>query len=108
MLYVGGRPKLVDQLRAFTERCGGTLLAHDGGVEDNIALLPGLISQAEAAFFPVVCVSHLAAEKVKKFCRLGDKPFIALRSASLASFVAALERTLPPVITDPASDLPRR
>ncbi|WP_158810172.1 DUF2325 domain-containing protein [Beijerinckia sp. L45] len=91
LLYVGGRPKLVDQLKTITARHGGALLAHDGGIEDNIALLPGLISQADRAFFPVDCISHLAAGKVKKICRDAGKPFVPLRSASLASFLAALQ-----------------
>ena len=40
LLYVGGRPKQIGQLRQFTARQGGTLLSHDGGVEDSIASLP--------------------------------------------------------------------
>jgi hypothetical protein len=53
LLYVGGRPRLVDQLRAFVVERGGALMAHDGGVEDSLALLPGLVSQADAVYFPV-------------------------------------------------------
>ena len=97
-LYVGGRPKLIDQLRALTERRGGTLLSHDGGVEDKPTLLRGLISQADAVFFPVDCVSHYAAGQVKRLCREAQKPFVPLRSASLASFIAAtasLDHTAP-------------
>ncbi|WP_158808908.1 DUF2325 domain-containing protein [Beijerinckia sp. L45] len=95
LLYVGGRPKVVDQLKAITAQRGGALLAHDGGVEDNTALLAGLISQADRTFFPVDCISHLAAGKVKKVCRDAGKPYIPLRSASLASFLAALHATAP-------------
>ena len=90
LLYVGGRPKLVDQLKALTAKRGGALLAHDGGLEDNPALLPGLVSQADTIFFPVDCVSHAAMSQVKKLCRDTDKVVVPLRSASLASFVAAL------------------
>lgn len=90
LLYVGGRPKLVEQLRLLTERRGGRLLAHDGGVEDKPGLLPGLISQADTVFFPVDCVSHRAAEQVKRACQQTDKPFVPLRTASVASFVSAL------------------
>jgi hypothetical protein len=89
LLYVGGRPKLVEQLKALTARRGGDLLSHDGGVEEKASLLPGLISRSDIAFFPVDCVSHHAAEQVKRFCREAGKPFVPLRSASLASFVAA-------------------
>lgn len=90
LLYVGGRPKQVDQLRALTARFGGVLLSHDGGVEDSPTLLPGLVSQADIAFFPVDCVSHHAAGQVKRLCREAQKPFVPLRTASLASFAAAV------------------
>lgn len=63
---------------------------HDGGIEDKAGLLPGLISQADVVYFPVDCISHRAAEQVKRVCRQLGKPFAPLRSASLASFIAAL------------------
>jgi Uncharacterized protein conserved in bacteria (DUF2325) len=90
VLYVGGRPGLIDQLKAIVARRGGTVLSHDGGIEENLAALPGLISRADAAFFPVDCVSHSAVGQIKKCCRDGDKPFIPLRTASVASFVSAI------------------
>ena len=90
VLYVGGRPKLIDQLRAFVAERGGALIAHDGGVDDNFALLPGLVSQADVVYFPVDCISHAAAEKIKKLCQRLAKPWAPLRSASLASFVSEI------------------
>jgi hypothetical protein len=90
LLYVGGRPKQLEQLRSLAARLGGTLLTHDGGIEESITLLPGLISQSDIAFFPVDCVSHSAAGQVKRLCREAGKPFVPLRSASLASFLAAI------------------
>ncbi|MBN8938979.1 MAG: DUF2325 domain-containing protein [Rhizobiales bacterium] len=101
LLYVGGRPKLLDQLKVLAAGRGGVLLVHDGGIEDNAALLPGLISQADAAFFPVDCISHHAAGQVKKLCRDAGKPYIPLRSASLASFVAAI--AAPDLLLRPAA-----
>lgn len=93
LLYVGGRPRLIDQLKAVAAGRGGLLLVHDGGVEDNVTLLPGLISQAELVFFPVDCISHLAAGLIKRHCREANKAYRPLRSASLASFLAALAET---------------
>ncbi len=79
LLYVGGRPKLIEQLRLFTARYGGELIDHDGGIEDKAGLLPGLISQADIVYFPVDCISHRAAEQVKRVCRqLGQ----AIRTAA--------------------------
>ena len=90
VLYVGGRPGLIDQLKAAVARRGGALLSHDGGIEENLAALPGLISRADATFFPMDCVSHSAVGHIKKYCRDGHKPFTPLRTASVASFIAAI------------------
>jgi hypothetical protein len=90
VLYVGGRPGLIDQLKAVASRRGGTLISHDGGIEENLAALPGLMSRADAVFFPIDCISHSAVGQIKKYCRDGHKPFVPLRSASAASFIAAI------------------
>jgi len=90
LLYVGGRRGLFDRLKFLACQQGYELFVHDGGIEDNLSLLPGLISQAKLALFPVDCVSHSAATLVKRLCQDEQKKFIPLRSASLASFVAAI------------------
>jgi hypothetical protein len=90
MLYVGGRPGLIDQLKAIVTGRGGRMLAHDGGIEESPAALPGLISRADAALFPVDCISHSAVGHIKKCCREAGKPFIPLRTASVASFISAI------------------
>jgi Uncharacterized protein conserved in bacteria (DUF2325)/Capsule biosynthesis GfcC len=89
-LYVGGRPRQVEQLKEIVISRGGILLSHDGGIEENIATLPGLISRADTTFFPVDCISHSAVGRIKKFCRDGEKRFVPLRTASVASFIAAI------------------
>jgi predicted nucleic acid-binding protein len=83
VLYVGGRPGLIDQLKAAVARRGGALLSHDGGIEENLAALPGLISRADATFFPMDCISHSAVGHIKKYCRDGHKPFTPLRTARI-------------------------
>jgi hypothetical protein len=90
LLYVGGRPRQVAQLRRFVEARGGRLISHDGGIDDSMALLPGLVSRSELVLFPVECVSHEATGMVKRVCETSGKPFRPVRSASLASFVHAL------------------
>ena len=92
VLYVGGRPGSIDQLKAVVTKRGGIFLSHDGGIEENLATLPGLISRSDAAFFPMDCISHSAVGHVKKYCRDGHKPFTPLRTASVASFIAAIGR----------------
>ena len=91
VLYVGGRPGLIGQLGALARTHGAEWLAHDGGVDDNLALLPGFVSQADMVVFPVDCVSHSAAEQVKKLCARLGKPWRALRTASVASFIAHID-----------------
>ena len=96
VLYVGGRAHQMPQLRAVVERAGGAFLYHDGGIEHSMTLLPGLISRADCAVFPIDCVSHDAMGILKRQCRQSAKPFIPLRTSSLASLLsglATLERT---------------
>jgi hypothetical protein len=90
LLYVGGRANQIAHLRAVSERLGANLLHHDGGKEQHADLLGGLVSRADLVLFPVDCVSHDAAWSVKRLCRQAGKLFVPLRSASLASFAAAL------------------
>jgi hypothetical protein len=93
LLYVGGRPHHIARLRAGTEGAGGTFLHHDGGNEHHLNLLAGLASRADLVVFPVDCISHHAAQVAKQLCRQSGKQFIPLRSASVASLLAAFGRT---------------
>jgi Uncharacterized protein conserved in bacteria (DUF2325) len=90
VLYVGGRAHQVPQLKAVVERAGGALLHHDGGIEHSMTLLPGLVSRADCTVFPVDCVSHDAMGMLKRQCRQSAKPFVPLRTSSLASLLAGL------------------
>jgi len=90
ILYVGGRPHLVARLKSVIERAAGQFIHYDGGIEERRDLLPGLIGRADAAFFPVDCVSHNAAQALKRLCRQAGKPFVPLRSSSIASLLHAL------------------
>ncbi|NTJ65702.1 DUF2325 domain-containing protein [Agrobacterium rhizogenes] len=94
LLYVGGRPSLFDRLRKLAESRNIELLFHDGGVEDNLSLLPALVGRASSAVFPVDCISHSASDMVKRLCRDSDKTYLPLRSASLASFAAVIAAPL--------------
>jgi hypothetical protein len=91
VLYVGGRAHQVPQIKAVVERAGGALLYHDGGIEHSMTLLPGLVGRADCTVFPVDCVSHDAMGMLKRQCRQSAKPFIPLRTSSLASLLAGLE-----------------
>jgi hypothetical protein len=90
VLYVGGRANQVPQLKALVERAGGAFLHHDGGIEHSMTLLPGLIGRADCAVFPIDCISHDAMGMVKRQCRLSAKPFVPLRTSSLACLLSGL------------------
>lgn len=90
LLYVGGRPHQVTALRTLSQGLGASLQHHDGGVDEQIGLLAGLVSRADSVFFPVDCVSHEAALAIKRLCRQAGKPFIPLRSAGQGAFLAAI------------------
>jgi hypothetical protein len=90
VLYVGGRAHQVPQLKAMVERAGGKFLHHDAGIEHSMTLLPGLISRADCAVFPIDCISHEAMGILKRQCRQLAKPFVPLRTSSLASLLSGL------------------
>ena len=90
VLYVGGRAHQVPQLKALVERAGGKFLHHDAGIEHSMTLLPGLISRADCMVFPIDCVSHEAAGVLKRQCRQLAKPFVPVRTSSLASLLSGL------------------
>jgi hypothetical protein len=90
ILYVGGRPHQIARLRLLVERASGQFMHHDGGIEERDSLLAGLVSRADIAAFPVDCISHTAAQALKRLCRQAGKPFLPLRSASMSSLLQAL------------------
>jgi hypothetical protein len=92
ILYVGGRTNNVVQLRTLSEQCGAAFLHHDGGVDDRSGLLASQVAQADLVYFPVDCVSHNAVAVIKRIARQLGKPYVALRSSGLTSFVSALRR----------------
>jgi Uncharacterized protein conserved in bacteria (DUF2325) len=90
VLYVGGRANQTPQSKGLVERINGRFLHHDGGLEHNGALLPGLVSRADLVLFPVDCISHEAAAAVKRTCRQLAKRYLPLRTSSLACLLSGL------------------
>jgi hypothetical protein len=90
ILYVGGRCQLLPHLRARAESCNACLLHHDGGQEESLQSLGGLVDRADVVLCPIDCVSHQACLKVKALCRRRAKPFVPLRSSSATCFARAL------------------
>jgi regulator of replication initiation timing len=102
VLYVGGRPSSMPAIRGLVEQHGGQFQRHDGGLEDRKGLLAAAIGGADLVAFPVDCIDHDSAGNLKRLCGRSGIPFLPLRSASVASFAAALlgsnsEPPTPPV-----------
>jgi len=90
VLYVGGRANQAPQLKHLVESTKGRFLYHDGGIEHSPTLLPGLVSRADIAVFPVDCVSHDAVGAVKRVCGQLGKRYLPLRTSSLTCLLAEL------------------
>ncbi len=90
ILYVGGRPSSMSAIRELVQRQGGEFQNHDGGLEDRKGLLEGSVAWAGFVLFPVDCIDHDSAGRLKRLCTKRGTPFVPLRSASVASFAAAV------------------
>ena len=92
LLYVGGRAHQIPLLKGLVERAGGHFLHHDGGIEHGAALLPAVIGRADCVAFPIDCISHEAVATIKRLSRQSGRPYLPLRTASLACLAASLVR----------------
>ena len=90
VLYVGGRPNQRAHLRDAVERHRGAFLHHDGGIEQSLGAIDGLVSQADTVVCAIDCVSHGACLKLKAACRRMGRTFLPLRSASMTSLARVL------------------
>lgn len=90
VLYVGGRTHHIAAIREATTGLAAKFLHHDGGEENNSRMLSSLLSRADVVVFPVDCVSHQAVGILKKACRQAGKPYRALRSSGLGSYLDTL------------------
>jgi len=90
VLYVGGRPSSTPAIRGLVERHGGSFQRHDGGLEDRKGLLSSAVAAADLVVFPVDCIDHDSAGNLKRICMRQSISFVPLRSASVASFAAAI------------------
>jgi hypothetical protein len=90
ILYVGGRPSSTPAIRDLVVRHGGEFQRHDGGLEDRKGLLASSVAWAKLVVFPVDCIDHDSATNLKRLCTRQGVAYLPLRSASVASFAAAL------------------
>ena len=103
LLYVGGRYHLLPHLRARAEALDASLIHHDGGQEETLKALDGLVEQADVVFCPIDCISHQACLKAKHLCKRQAKPFVPLRSSSASCFARAIKMLEPDGLEDRAA-----
>lgn len=92
VLYVGGRLSTLDRMRSVAAEYDAQFRHHDGGMEQTPQRLDRLLPSVDCVLCPIDCVSHDACQRAKKACQRLEKPFVPLRSSSLASFRSALEQ----------------
>jgi len=92
--YVGGRAGTISNFRDLIENFNGNLLHHDGGIQDNMKSLTGVLSRADIVVCPIECVSHGACNKAKSYCRRAAKPFVPLRTTGVSSLMSGLKQAV--------------
>ncbi|MCA0244095.1 MAG: DUF2325 domain-containing protein [Proteobacteria bacterium] len=101
LLYVGGRPSSSAAIRDLVLRHGGEFQRHDGGIEERKGLLAAALARASLVAFPVDCIDHDSALALKRACLRQSVPFLPLRTASVASFAAAVAAWARPPVPPP-------
>jgi hypothetical protein len=91
VLYVGGRTGQYSHFRDLVEQYNGRFTYHDGGREDSCQHLRNVVSKADIVLCPLDCVSHSAANAVKKQCKSETKPLVFIPHASLSAFTKGLD-----------------
>lgn len=92
IVYVGGRPSTHQAIRQFVEAADGRITLHDGGLEDRKGLLSAAIMHADIVAFPVDCIDHDSAQRLKRQCERLGVAWYPLRTASVGSFVTLTAR----------------
>lgn len=88
-LYIGGRDKQISHFRKLAEEAGGSLVHHDGGLEDAVKRIDEVLPTVDCVLCPINCVSHDACLRAKSGCKKYGKQFVPMRSASKTSLLNA-------------------
>jgi len=88
--FVGGLDSLLPHYRQVVEDLGGVFYSHCGKVSNGRGDLDMLVDKVDAVFCPVNINSHHACLRVKRACKLRNKPCCFLRSSGLNAFKEAL------------------
>jgi len=98
VLCVGGRSGNIANYRDVVERVGGRFAHHDGGLEDNAAVLDASLAAADLVICQTGCISHNAYWRVKDFCKRTGKQCVYVESASVSSLERKLQALSTPAV----------
>jgi hypothetical protein len=94
VLCVGGRSKTVPTYRNIVEKAGGKFAHHDGGMENNVALLESSMAAADLVICQTGCISHKSYFRVKDFCKRTGKQCVFVENPSASALCRRLEEEL--------------
>ena len=86
VLCVGGRSGAINSYREVVEQQGGRFMHHDGGREESLHRIDGVLAAADIVICQVGCISHNAYWRVKEQCKRTGKPCMFVRNSGLSSF----------------------
>ena len=86
VLCVGGRSGAINAYRDVVESSGVHFLHHDGGLEERLQRIDGVVAAADIVICQAGCISHNAYWRVKELCKRTGKPCMFVKSAGISSF----------------------
>lgn len=86
ILCVGGRAGAVDAYRDAVLRHGGRFLHHDGGLEESLHRIDGVLAAADIVICQTGCISHNAYWRVKEQCKRTGKPCVFIKGSGSSAF----------------------
>lgn len=104
VLCVGGRAGAVEAYRDTVERHGGRFLHHDGGLEESLHRIDGVLAAADLVICQTGCISHNAYWRVKEQCKRTGKPCVYVRGSGVSAFGRALGNFGTPADSDSLID----
>lgn len=90
VLCVGGRSGAVTSYRDVVEQSGARFLHHDGGLEESLHRIDGVLAAADIVICQAGCISHNAYWRVKDLCKRTAKACMFVKSSGVASFGRAI------------------
>ena len=90
VLCVGGRASSIEAYRDIIEQHGGHFLHHDGGLEESLHRIDGVLAAADLVICQAGCISHNAYWRVKEQCKRTGKPCIFMKNTGASSLARSL------------------